>query len=162
MAVLDQLKTVASKLGIIRVVSAPAEKTADEGEKIQTRSVTLAQLMSEVQAEEVAALAALPADLSVPFEKVCEAAGVKPTSRWTVDRLRDVLRGDKYKSLAREAAQKAIVAELTAEKAAVEDVVKDAIGRDQALDAFEKFAKAKMDKRTEARQRKTVEIESQI
>src|SRR5206468_2051147 len=44
----------------------------------------------------------------------------------------------------------------------VEDIVKDVIARDQALDAFETFTRKKMLDRMAARQKKVAEVESQI
>jgi hypothetical protein len=164
MRVLDHLRTAAQKLRIIQL--APADAAAAEGKahpKIETRSLTLAELMSEIRQEEVRALADAPAELTVALEKVCDAAGVKaPASKWTIDRLRDVLRSDKFKNLSRDAAQRELVVQLTAEKVSVEDLVKDAIARDQAIDAFAQFVREKMKSRESARQSRIVALETQM
>jgi hypothetical protein len=62
----------------------------------------------------------------------------------------------------RETAQKALLAVLADKKVASEDLVKDAVARDKALDAFEETARGKMDARREARQARLAEIQSQM
>jgi len=160
MGLVSWLTSVGGKLKIVttspaQVDSAPARMTM--------QSVSLKDLMTEVQAEEIRALAQLPAELSIAFDKVFEAAGVKPpTHGWTIGKLQELLKTEQYKSMDRPAAQNAVMGVLQAQKAAVEDLIKDAIARDQALDAFEGFARKKMDVRNEARQSKITEIRSQI
>ena len=160
MGLYDLLTSVGGKLGLVRIITAPATTPMT---KVQTRTCTLNDLASEVKQEEVKALAELPAELSVAFEKVFEAAGVKPGAHgWTVDRLSDLLASDPFKGLNREQVQKVALERLTTDKAQIEEVVKDAVARDQALDAFEKFVRGKMDKRIEARARQLADVETQL
>ncbi len=160
MALVHWLTSVGGKL---RILSTSPPKADSAPAKMTMQSVSLKDLVSEVQAEEVRALAQLPAELSIAFDKVFEAAGVKPPPHgWTIEKLEELLKTEQYKSMDRAAAQKAVLGILQAQKAAVEDLVKDAIARDQALEAFEGFARKKMDLRNEARQSKMAEIRSQI
>jgi hypothetical protein len=132
-------------------------------EKIQTRTIHLKDLVSEIQAEQVRSLARMPEELDVRFDKIFEAAGIRPAAdAWTIEKLRDVLGGEPFKSMDRPTAQRALVALLADKKVAVEDLVKDAVARDKALDAFEEVARGKMDARLEARQLRMAEIQSQI
>jgi hypothetical protein len=62
----------------------------------------------------------------------------------------------------RAAVQKAVLGMLSAEQAKVEDIVKDAVAQDQALDAYDAFVRRKMEDRAAARQRRIDEIRSQI
>ena len=127
------------------------------------RQVTLGELTSEVRAQEVRALSELPVELSLPFEQVFEAAGVKPPPQaWTVERLRQLLSTDQYKSMDRPSAQQAILGLLSAEKATVEDIVKDAVARDQAIDAFEGFTRQKVRDRMLTRERKVAQLQEQV
>ena len=161
MSLVSGLRSIANSLGIIQVVKAGNGESAPA--KLPTRSVTLSELMSEVRQADVQALAQAPAELTVSLTKVCETAGVKPPAHgWTVDRLRDLLRSQKFSSLAREAAQRALLEHFASEKVTVEDVVKDGIARDQAIDAFEKFVYGKMESRKSARQRQIASLQSQI
>ncbi len=160
MSFLDLLQNLGDRLGILEASSGPAAQPAA---KIQTRTVTLAELTTEISREEVRALADLPAELTVTFEMVFESAGVHaPVHGWTVDRLGQLLQTDALKDKDREAAQKAILGILNTEKVPVEDIVRDAISRDQALDSFEAFARRKMEDRMAAREHKVAEIKAQI
>jgi Asp-tRNA(Asn)/Glu-tRNA(Gln) amidotransferase A subunit family amidase len=85
-----------------------------------------------------------------------------PAHGWPIERLRDALRKDAYKDLGRAEAQKKIVDALAAEKAPVEDVVRDAVARDQALDQYETFARKKYDDRIAARRGRIGQLGDEI
>ena len=74
MGIMGLVGGVADRLGLIRVVEV---KDPAKPQKVTTRSITLKELVTEVRAEQVKALSELPAELSVDFAKVFEAAGVK-------------------------------------------------------------------------------------
>lgn len=160
MGLVTWLTNVGGKLKILSTV--PANNDTSPA-KLTMKSVSLTELMTEIQANEVRALAQLPAELSIAYDKLFEAAGVQsPNHGWTIGKLQELLRTEQYKSMDRAAAQKAVLGVLQAQKAAVEDVVKDAVARDQALDAFEEFSRKKMDARSQARQTKLADIRTQI
>jgi len=160
MSLLDGLRALGGKLGLIQTSSAEAPAAPM---KVVSRSVTLEVLTTEVRAEEVRVLAELPAELSVGFDKVFSTAGIVPPAHgWTIERLQQLLRTEQYRGMDRESAQKAILGLLSAVQAQVEDIVKDAIGRDQAIDKFALFVRQKMDDRTVARQRKVSDLEEQV
>ena len=162
MGLLDTLRTIAQKLRIIHVAPA-GEAAAKPVDKIPTRSITLAELISEIRSEEVRHLADAPAELTVALEKVCDTAGCKPLPNgWTIDKLRDTLRTDKFKNLSRPEAQKALIELFAAEKVDVQQLAKDAVARDQAIDAFAKFAREKMQSRATARQSQIRDLEAQL
>jgi hypothetical protein len=160
MNLIDLLRAVGDRLGIVEMRPATSpERPA----KIQTRTVSLKDLLIEIRQEEVRALAELPAELSVPVEQIFATAGVKAAAHgWTIERLKQLLEEEQFKSKDREEVQKAILNILANEKVAVEELVKDAVARDQALDAFEGFARKKMEHRIAARARKMSELESQM
>ena len=92
-----------------------------------------------------------------------KAAGVKPPANlWTIDKLRDVLRGEKFKSLPRNEAQRALIEQFAIEKVNVQELAKDAVARDQALDAFERFAGEKVQTRRQARQTQLRQLQDQL
>ena len=160
MSFLDLLQDLGDRLGILETA---AQSAAQPAAKIQTRTVTLAELSTEIRSEEVQALADLPAELTVPFQKIFETAGIQPPANgWNVDRLKQFLLTDAFKNKDRGVVQTAILNILKLENALVEDVVKDAMARDKALDSFETFARKKMEDRMAARERKVAEVESQI
>ncbi len=160
MGLVELLESLGDKLGIIAKAEGNA---AHPAAKIRTRSVTLQELTSEIKAEDVRALADLPAELSVSFEKIIEAAGIAPGPHgWTIDRLTRLLQSDEFKKLSREDAQKRIMAVLAAAGVEAEELVKDAIARDQAMDAFEKTARTKMEERQATRERQSAELAAKI
>ncbi len=160
MSFLDMLQDLGDRLGILEAADAPA---AQATVKIKTRTVTLADLATEIKAEEVRALADLPAELTIPFEKIFEAAGVgAPEHGWNIDRLKDFLLAGQFKDMEHEAAQKAVLKKLGSESIPVEDLVRDAMARDKALDSFESFTRKKVEGRMAACERRLAEIEAQI
>ena len=133
------LRRFGDRIGIIEM--SPAEKHPSAPAKIQTRTITLSELMMTVQISEVHELAARPADLSVPFEEIFKAAGHDAVKAgWTVERLQEFLNSDRIRKMSRDDAQRATLHMLTEENVDPADIVKDAIFRDQALDAFEDSA----------------------
>jgi hypothetical protein len=160
MTLTELLESLGDKLGIIEKESQSSNQSAA---KIQTRAVTLTDLAAEIRSDEVQTLADKPSELSVPFEKIIEAAGIPGNARgWSIDRLRKLLLTDAFKGLSREEIQKRILGVLAGEHVEVESLVTDAIARDQALDAFERFARKKLDDRMAARQRQQAGLEEKI
>jgi len=130
------LRKLGDRVGIIEMSS--AEKEASAPAKIQTRTITLSELMMTVQISDVHELAERPADLSVPFEDIFKAAGHDAEKAgWTVERLQEFLNSDRIRKMSRDDAQRATLQMLTEENVDAADIIKDAIFRDQALDAFE-------------------------
>jgi Asp-tRNA(Asn)/Glu-tRNA(Gln) amidotransferase A subunit family amidase len=157
------LRNLGGRMGVIRVIAMEDGSCNRGPRKVTTRTVTLKDLATEVRHDSVRLLAEKPAELEVPFAKVFEAAGVKaPPRGWTVARLDTLLRTDEFKGMERAAVQKAVLGMLSAEQAKVEDIVKDAVAQDQALDAYDAFVRRKMEDRAAARQRRIDEIRSQI
>jgi hypothetical protein len=157
------LRDLGGRLGVIRVVGAEGNPSNSGPCKVTTRTVMLKDLATEVRQDEVRLLAERPAELGVPFAKIFEAAGVKPAAHgWTIERLSAVLRTDEFKAMDRQAVQRAVLGMLSAEKAKAEDVVKDAVARDQSLDAYHTFVRKKMEDRAAARERRIAELQAQI
>jgi hypothetical protein len=154
------LEGIGDRLGILESVSTPESKPAT---RIQTRSVSLQELASEIRSGEVRTLADSPAELSIPFEEIFAAAGIssKPED-WTIDRLKQLIASEAGKQKSRDAVQKAVLEHLGSESVHAETLVKDAIARDQALDAFESRVNEKMRDRNQACKRRLLELETQI
>ena len=143
MSLLKLLQSVGDRLGIIEKEA--SRSVSGTPPKIRTRVVTLADLKSEIKTDEVRALAETPAELAVPFEKIFETAGLpSPSSGWNIERLGKLLGTAPFRDRPRETVQKMILDILASEKVDVEDLVKDAVSRDRALDAFEKSVEQKM------------------
>ncbi len=160
MNLMEFFESLGNRLGILEKATQSSPRAAV---KVQTRAVTLKDLAAEIRAEEVRTLAEGPAELSVPFERIFETAGIAATKHtWSIERLRQLLLTDAFRNLEREAVQKRILDVLNSEKVTVEDLIKDAVARDKALDSFEAFARKKAEDRMAARERRAAELESKI
>jgi len=138
MDLLGMFRTLGDRLGIVELSRDPQAPSAPV--KIQTRTITLEELIMTIQITKVRGLAELPAELSIPFENVFKAAGIAaPPNGWTVDRLLEFLNSDRIRSMGRTDAQQETLKMLASEKVDSADIVKDAVSRDKALDAFEEF-----------------------
>jgi hypothetical protein len=154
------LEGIGDRLGILESVSTPESKPAT---RIQTRSVSLQELASEIHSGEVRTLADSPAELLIPFEEIFAAAGIssKPED-WTIERLKQVIAREDGRQKSRDAVQKAVLEHLRSESVQAETLVKDAIARDQALDAFESRVNEKMRHRNQTCKQRLLELETQI
>ena len=152
MNLLGALRRLGDRLGIIELSHDPQQPSVPV--KVQTRTITLAELIMTIQIAEVRELAELPAELSVSFEDVFKAAGIEtPPAGWTVDRLLEFVNGDRIRKMDHADAQRETLSMLAAEKVDTAAVVKDAISRDQALDAFEEsISKKRQQWQTEKKQ----------
>lgn len=154
------LQGIGDRLGILETTSNPESALVS---RIQTRSVSLRELASEIRSIEVRDLADGPAELMIPFEKIFEAAGIssKPEN-WTIDRLKGVVENESFKQKPREEVQRRVLELLASEGVSTEMLIKDAIARDQALDSFQSRADEKMHERRQSCKNRLLEIEQQI
>jgi hypothetical protein len=159
MGLLQKLQALGCQLKLVQMV--PQTSTAPE--KIETRSVTLQELTTELKTENVRILAESPVELTIQFEKIFETAGIVPSSiGWTIERFCNLLRTAPFSELAPKNLQRAVLETFASENVSAEDIIKDALAKDQALDAFEKFIDKKIKERSSARQMRLMEIEKQI
>jgi len=152
MNLLGTLRRLGDRLGIIELSHDPQQPSVPL--KVETRTITLAELIMTIQIAEVRELAELPAELSVSFEEVFKTAGIQtPPNGWTVDRLVEFVNTERIRKMDHTDAQRETLKMLAAEKVDTAAVVKDAISRDQALDAFEEsISKKRQQWQTEKKQ----------
>ena len=160
MNLLGMLRKLGDRLGILEL---SPESHPSVPVKIETRAVTLAELIMTIRVTELRELAEMPAELSIPLEDVFTAAGIQtPPSGWTVDRLQEFLNSDRMRGMDRSAAQRETLKMLAAEKVAATDLIKDAISRDQALDAFADSIAKKRERWVARKKREIHAIEEEI
>ncbi len=160
MSFLKLLQGIGDRLGILETVEAPSPGQAS---RIQTRCVSIQDLAGEIRSGEIRELAASAAELSVPFEKIYEAAGIRPDPQaWTVERLKQFVSEASMKLKSREEVQRAILEALHSDGAAADAILKDAMARDKAMDSYEAFVGQKMKARMEKSRKRIMEIESRI
>ena len=161
MDLIVMLQKLGDRLGIVEI--APESEQPSVPVKIQTRTVTLEQLIMTIQVTEVKSLAELSSDLSVPFEDVFKAAGIPiPDSGWTVDRLMELVNSDRIRGLDSAEAQHAILNVLASQNVDAADVIKDAVSRDHALDAFADSLLEKRQRWLAEKKREKQALEQQI
>src|SRR5262245_5376326 len=161
MRLLDMLRKVGDRLGIIELAAPPQTPSAPI--KIVTRTITLSELVMRIRVAEVRDLAEPPAELSASFEDVCNAAGIKPaTGGWTIERLHQFLTAGRMRKMDRAQAQSETLRVLAGEKVDPADLVKDAVSRDQALDAFETSIAEKRQQWIARKKQSIGELEAQI
>ena len=154
------LKGIGDRLGILETVAGPESAPVP---RIQTKTVRLRDLSGEIKSSAVQALADSPAELSVSVEKIFEAAGIssKPED-WNIARLKQVLQVEAAKNASRESVQRTVLELLNSAGVKPEEIVKDAIARDQALDSFESRVGEKMQARIQTCKTRLQEIELQL
>ena len=160
MSFLDLLHTVGGRLGILET---SPNTSAGECIKVVTRTVTLDELTSEIRSEKVRNLAELHTDLAISFDKIFEAAGIPaPVHGWNVDRLQSVLRADAYQKKDRAAAQLDLLTTLRSESVQSEELVREAVARDQALDSYETHLRKKVDEHISEFERQIITLDARI
>ena len=160
MNLMVMLRNWGDRLGIIEVTSSSRKSVPL---KVQTRSVTLRELMTEIRSEEIRTLAEKPAEVAAAFEKIFQAAGIAaPAHGWNVDRLSLLLESDELQHLERAAAQHKLLELLGRDGVDVQEVVKDAVARDRALDEYERSARGGLKERLSAAERRIAELETRL
>src|SRR5215207_2890568 len=92
------LRKLGDRLGIIEL--SPESRNPTAPVKIQTRTVTLTELIMTIRVRDVRELAERPAELSISFDDVFKAAGIQtPPSGWNVDRLQQFLNNDRIQKM---------------------------------------------------------------
>ena len=81
MNLLDMLRRLGDRLGLLELALDPQQPSSPV--KVQTRRITLEELIMTIQITEVRELAAQPAESQVSFDKIFEAAGIRaPSNGW--------------------------------------------------------------------------------
>jgi len=154
------LQGIGDRLGILEPVSSPGRTAVV---RVETKIVTLQELESEIKNGDVCSLAASPEELHIPFEKIFEAAGISTNpDDWTIGRLKQLVTEESFKGLSHEEAQKKVLELFGSEGVSAEEIVRDAIARDRALDSFESCVNEKMQARREGLKKRMREIETRI
>jgi hypothetical protein len=157
----DMLRKLGDRLGIIEIAPASADKPAPV--KIQTRTVTMTELITAIRVTELRELAETPSELSVPFEEVFKAAGIPDSPKgWTIERLEEFLKNDTIRRMDRGQAQQETLRILAEGGVDGSDIVRDAVARDQALDAFEESIAEKRRIWLAAKKREIRQVEEEI
>jgi hypothetical protein len=160
MDLLGMLRKLGDRLGIIELSVDSNQPSAPV--KVQTRAITMDELLS-IHLKDIKQLAEMPHELPVAFEEIFKAAGIEtPPNGWSVDRLMDFLKDERIRKMQPDDAQRETLQALAAEKVDAADLVKDAILRDQALDAFAEFTIRKRETWLREKERQIQALKDQI
>lgn len=159
MSLRERLQGLGQRLGLLQSAGAQTETVP----KITTRVVKLDEMLAGIRVLDIRTSSETRVDLPIGFDGILEAAGVHaPAHGWTVQRLIEALRADDVRKLTKDEAQRRVLAALEKDQASSEDVIRDAVARDQAIDAFERFARGKLETRHKQTQARVTAAEAQI
>lgn len=162
MSLLSRLQAFADRMGIIRVVGHSQSPPAGH-EPIQMRTIRLDELSDEVRRERAEAMSVTPGELTLDLDRVIEAAKVvAPPHGWTVERLHEAVAAVSTSGADATHVREAVLKQISADGADMEEVVRDAIARDHAIDAFEQFAHSSFSRRRASRNDELDRLKQQL
>jgi len=152
----EYLRRIGAKAGLLHIEE--KEQAIDTG-VFETRVVSLPTLLQ--QQEET--LAAPPAELTLDFQQIFQAVRLPAFPHgWNVQRLAELMNSENCRNLPPQERQKVLQETLGKEKIPPEDIVKDALARDKALDSYQEFLARKLKQREEAIQARINELQKEI
>lgn len=154
MKVGDFVRELGIKAGLLHLEE---KERAEEVAEISTRVLSLKALMEE----EGEPLTRPPAELSIKFEQLF-AALPACAHGWTVEKVRELLASETLKNLPRTDLEKAVKEELSKAQVPVEDIVKDALNRDRALDSYQESLEKKFKDREQSVHDRIRELQQEI
>jgi hypothetical protein len=157
--VTELLKKAAAKTGFIKVVDETKPPEPDH-KPLRTKQILLKDLIQEAAKKDPAGE---PAELTLDIGRIFD--GVKLTAYkhgWNADKVLSFLDSEPLRSKSPEEANKALIEELAKNQVPAEDILKDVLARDQALDSYEKYAYKKQQERAQDRKREIARLEQQI
>lgn len=158
MKVVELLRRAGAMAGLIRVDDEIQSVEVTVWEK---RIVSLQQLQQDAEREQQQGLAAPPPEITVGFDQVFAAVGIQqPQHGWTVDKLKEAL-GDTLSKDHQKAAGEASTI-LQSNKIPPEDIIRDAVSRDKALDSYETFLGKKIEERANSRKTLIEDLKQRI
>lgn len=157
MKVLELLRKAGAKAGLLHVEE---EVKTIEIKIVEKKIVSLKKLQEEVEQEN---LSELPPEITVSLDSVFEALNLPaPPHGWGPERILQMLDSDELKSKSHKEAAEAVLVALGQSQVKPEDVLKDAVSRDKALDSYERFVEKKMEDRASSRKKAIAELRREI
>lgn len=154
------LKKYAVKMGIIKLVE---EVNKVELPQVETKSVSLGQLQIELEEDRKRKISGHAPELSGSFNEIFQSFKIPiPSHGWNVDKILETLKSDQFKSLDQNTVKQSLLVLLKNNNVPIEDIVKDALLRDKALDSYERFAYNKLQERINVRKDEAGKIEQEI
>ncbi len=137
MKVTKFLKKYAAKIGLIETVD-ESDQTSLVG--IKTICISLADLQAKYESDSPENKGIFMPELLTDFDNLLESLKIQtPPHGWTAPRIICLLNSAELKTQKKDAVRQYLITVLKNENVPVEDILKDAINRDKALDIFEKI-----------------------
>ncbi len=100
---------------------------------------------------------------TVTFTQIFEAANIAPPPHgFTIYKVADMLASDRLKNMTPENKAAAVMVAVEAGGAKLEDVVRDAVARDKALDAFEEFQERRLADLRKAKEEENKKLKEEV
>ncbi len=133
---MSKLRELVSKGVRLIVAETPEAAGGSQSSGTQAERDIPAEAFADPVPAPVAA-SAVPADVA-DFGAVYQEAGIElPPHGYGIDKVAEMLESKRLATMGREVKAAAVLAALEAASVPIRDVIKDAVARDQALDAFE-------------------------
>ncbi|MEI8011123.1 MAG: hypothetical protein WCI27_01390 [Candidatus Omnitrophota bacterium] len=165
MKVLEFLKKIAADAGIIQIIAEASHEAEMKAEKsVQDAPVTISldKLIEQQNAKDFTNSVQAP-ELDVDFETIYKMLKVvPPLHHWDVDKLLEILNSPPVKGRGRDDAKKMIQEMLAENNIPSQDIIKDAVSRDGALDTYEQFVFKQSQGRGEKRQARIDALKKQM
>lgn len=154
------LKKVASKIGLIEMIE---ENDSASQVGIKTICISLADLQAKYESEYPENKGIFMPELLTDFDTLLESLKIQtPPHGWTVSRVIRLMNSEELKSLKKDAVKQRLLIVLKNENVPVEDILKDAGNRDQALDIFEKIFHDKLFELITSRKQEIMDLEGEV
>ncbi len=156
MKVLEFLKKLAANAKLIQIIE---ETEQEKKSKIETLRISLPHLIrkKELQENESAP------ELNTPFDKIYELYKIKPPAHgWDIDKVVNMLSSRGFKEINCPEAKKALQDIAAGNNILSQDIIKDALSRDQALDSYEQFVYKRIQERIKTREGKRDSLNQKI
>lgn len=159
MKVLELLKKLALNARIIKLMD---EADNEKPTCIEALTVSLPDLINKKHAEDLAKNSSVP-ETRIPFDEIFAACKITaPAHGWTVDKVKQFLASEPNRNSDQGALKKALLDTLMSNNVPPQDIIKDAVSRDKALDMYEQFICNKIRERADAMDRKISALKEQM
>jgi hypothetical protein len=162
MKVLEFLKMVAAGAGIIQILDEPPASPENAAPAPGPVTVSLDDLIEQKNAEDLARSVEAP-ELALEFTAIYKALKVTPALHgWDIDKMLELLGSAPAGCQGRGALKKYVLDLLARNNIPSQDIIKDAVSRDRALDAYEHFVFKQRCMRQDRRNAKVASLKAQV
>lgn len=156
------LMSLLEKTGL--VVASAKNVAPGEHPKPQEVQITTARVVSikDLMQPAGAVLSGPRGFKASPADVFAAAKLAPPENGWTVEKFRELAAKPLYRDMSPENRQKALLAELATNKVSSEQIVADAVRKDEALDAYERFLAQRLEQTRKEAEEKRRKLEAEL